>query len=245
MVEDVFRVQERFFDAGALRRELERRLERAGVDVVRAAHALAVARGEGGGIELRWRTSDEERVTTAARVYNCTYASLNGMLSDSGLPLVPLRYERAEVALVQPPPALRGVGITVVCGPFFSFSPFPMRSGLHALSHVRYTPAQAWHDGEQRVRTSDPRGLVRAPRTSRVRHMLQDAQRYVPSLREARYVESLWETKAVLPRSEGDDGRPILLRHDHGLPGLTCVLGGKVDNVYDVLDELDVAERAA
>jgi hypothetical protein len=40
----------------------------------------------------------------------------------------------------------------------------------------------------------------------------------------------------VLPRSEVDDSRPVLYRQDCGLPGLTCMLGAKIDNIYDVLE---------
>ena len=36
-----------------------------------------------------------------------------------------------------------------------------------------------------------------------------------------------------------DDGRPILLQQDAGLAGLHCVLGSKLDNIYDVLDSID------
>src|SRR5712691_4582285 len=47
------------------------------------------------------------------------------LLGASGARCVPLRHELAEVALVEPPPALRGCAVTVMCGPFFSLMPFP------------------------------------------------------------------------------------------------------------------------
>ena len=56
-----------------------------------------------------------------------------------------------------------------------------------------------------------------------------------PILAKCEYQRSLWEVKTVLPRSEADDSRPILFRPHHGLRGLHCVMGGKIDNVYDVL----------
>jgi hypothetical protein len=49
--------------------------------------------------------------------------------------------------------------------------------------------------------------------------------------------------KTVLPASERDDGRPILVRHDVGLPGLTCVLAAKIDNVFDMLDAVPLPAR--
>ena len=49
-------------------------------------------------------------------------------------------------------------------------------------------------------------------------------------------MDSLWEVKTVLPKNDEDDGRPILFVRDAGYPNLSCVMGSKIDNVYDVLD---------
>ena len=68
--------------------------------------------------------------------------------------------------------------------------------------------------------------------------MRRDAERYLPMMRDAQHVASLWETKTVLPRSAGDDSRPILVRRHLDAPGLISVLGGKIDSVYDIEDEL-------
>lgn len=38
------------------------------------------------------------------------------------------------------------------------------------------------------------------------------------------------------PAQAGDHGRPILFKRDHGIAGLTCIMGSKIDNVYDVMD---------
>jgi hypothetical protein len=68
--------------------------------------------------------------------------------------------------------------------------------------------------------------------------MQRDAERFLPFMRDAVYGSSLWETKTVLPRSAGDDSRPILVRQHDDAPGLVSVLGAKIDSVYDVEDEL-------
>jgi hypothetical protein len=76
--------------------------------------------------------------------------------------------------------------------------------------------------------------------------MSRDAARYVPMLADAEYVRSLWEVKTVLPTSEGDDGRPILFQTNIGMPNFHCVLGAKLDNVFDALAQIDlIAEPAA
>jgi hypothetical protein len=40
-------------------------------------------------------------------------------------------------------------------------------------------------------------------------------------------------------KNESDDGRPILFEKHPELPGCYSILGGKIDNIYDVLEKLD------
>jgi hypothetical protein len=69
-------------------------------------------------------------------------------------------------------------------------------------------------------------------------HMVRDAARYLPVMRHCRYSDSLWEVKTVMPRSEQDDSRPILLQRNPQFPMCLTVLGAKIDSVYDVEDAL-------
>ena len=62
------------------------------------------------------------------------------------------------------------------------------------------------------------------------------AERYLPCMVDCDYEDSLWEVRTVLPMSEYDDSRPILYVEDCGLKGLTCILGAKIDNIYDMID---------
>ncbi|MGZ9190328.1 MAG: D amino acid oxidase (DAO) family protein, partial [Nitrospira sp.] len=139
-----------------------------------------------------------------------------------------------EMALMQAPPVLAGLGVTVMDGPFFSMMPFPAR-GLHTLSHVRYTPHMHWID----QRGIDPyQKLSDYDRVTRVDRMVRDVGRYLPAVLETTYMDSLFEVKTVLVKNEGDDGRPILFETHAALPGFYSVLGGKIDNIYDVLEKL-------
>ena len=68
--------------------------------------------------------------------------------------------------------------------------------------------------------------------------MQRDAVRYLPCMKGVRPVTSLFETKTVLLRNEGDDGRPILLHQNPVQPGYRTILGGKLDNIYDLFEAL-------
>ena len=235
MIEEVFAVQEYVFDAFKLRDLMRRRIEQSGVELRLGESVRRVATGPNGLLEVHTPAGKY----VAEEVYNCTYSGLNRVLRDSGLPDIPLKHEMAEVALIQPPKALEGIGITVMCGPFFSTLPFPGR-GLHSLTHVSFTPQFSWTEGlGDASQEATGRELMAQPRVTMVSRMIEHASRFVPALAESRYVDSLWELKTVLPRNEDDDGRPILLRRDCGLPGLHCVLGAKIDNIYDLFDEVD------
>ena len=70
--------------------------------------------------------------------------------------------------------------------------------------------------------------------------MKYDAKRYIPVLEECVYKKSLFEVKTVLPRSEEDDSRPILFKPNYGaIKGFHCIMGGKIDNIYDVIESIE------
>jgi hypothetical protein len=75
--------------------------------------------------------------------------------------------------------------------------------------------------------------------------MIRDAARYLPALESCEHADSLWEIKAVMPRSEQDDSRPILFRESPDIPGLFSVLGAKIDSIYDVEAELSAVHAGA
>jgi glycine/D-amino acid oxidase-like deaminating enzyme len=234
-VEAVFRVREFAFDAVKVRERVSRRLTTAGVRVLLGSEVRRICAAPNSlVVEIERGGATEE--LPAEQVLNCTYSRINQINRASQLPAIPLKHEIAEIALIEPPDQLRRAGVTVMCGPFFSTMPFPPRQ-LHSFTHVRYTPHTEWNESAESG--GDPYEYLESARlTSAYPRMLADAARYLPVMRGSHYVESLYEVKTLLPQSEVDDSRPILYRADHGLKSYICILGGKFDNVYDVLEDL-------
>ena len=165
-------------------------------------------------------------------VFNCTYSRTNHIegLGTAGLKM---KHEITEMALVQLPESLKGIALTVMDGPFFSLMPFPAKNA-HTLSHVRYTPHVSWMDHP----SIDPYAVLsKYPKISMFGHMQRDTARYLPEIMNATYLESLFEVKTVLINNEDNDGRPILFQ-----PGTLAntwhVLGGKIDNIFDILEKV-------
>ena len=240
LIEEIFQVKEYAFDAVKLREHLRRELQQTGVELLLKTQISQVEGISNNKIRLHYidqSGSQNQGFINASRVFNCTYSHINQILSDSRLPLIPLKHEVTEMVVLELPEELQGIGVTVMCGPFFSFMPFPPLA-LHTMSHVRYTPHHFWLDTEGNYR--DPyQHLKKLSRKSNAEYILKDAQRYIPALGKARHLDSIWEVKTVLPQSEVDDSRPILIKKDYGIPGFTCIMGGKIDNIYDVLEELE------
>jgi glycine/D-amino acid oxidase-like deaminating enzyme len=237
-VEEVFRTTEYAFDAVKLKDLMAERVARAGVEVRLETSAERVWPLPGGAVRVRVTSPGTEAELIAGAVFCCAYGQTNAVAAASGLPVIPLKHELAEMALVEVPTPLKGLGVTVMDGPFFSCMPFPPRE-LHTLSHVRYTPHTHWYDGlpgEPHVPAYQV--FDSAQKRTAFPHMVRDAARFLPPLTACEYRGSLWEVKTVLPRSESDDSRPILFRPDHGIPNYHVVMGGKIDNVYDVCDEI-------
>jgi glycine/D-amino acid oxidase-like deaminating enzyme len=237
LIEDVFLVEEYAFNSTQLAEWAVKELQDLGVEIHYETRALEISRSSSdkGLIVATQSKSGTNSFITCRYVFNCTYSGLNQFSGDFPGTQTGLKQEVTEMALMQVPDVLKDLGVTVMDGPFFSMMPFPARQ-LHTLSHVRYTPHFNWKD-EQGV---DPyKRLELYDRATRVDRMVRDVGRYLPAALDSKYVDSLFEVKTILVKNEGDDGRPILFEKHMELPGCYSILGGKIDNIYDVLEKLD------
>ena len=244
-IEAVFSTKEFAFDAQKLLQSVLEKLD-GKVEISLGAEVTEVRKNSTGQLEISYSTREGVERCEVDQVFNCTYSRINFLNSASNIMSIPLKHEMTEMCLVQVPEELRNVGITVMCGPFFSVMPFPSvrYEGLvvHSFSHVRYTPHYEWMDGNGKYIDAHER-LKKDPKNSAWNYMRKDASRYIPLLEDCQYIRSLWEVKTVLPRSETDDSRPILCRFNYGMKGYHCIMGGKIDNIYDAIKAIQTELR--
>ncbi|MCW8327457.1 FAD-binding oxidoreductase [Photobacterium sp. SDRW27] len=239
MIDGIFSTKEYAFDSTILKQTMLDRLQNAGGKILfnHQVHKINYDESKRN-LNLTVSCNDNYITISAKQVFNCTYSMLNSVLSESKLELIPLRHEMTEMCIVDVPSELKNVGITVMCGPFFSTMPFPSKNA-HSFSHVRYTPHYEWNDRDGARYIDAHKHFNEADRRSAWKKMKYDAQRYIPILNELQYQESIWEVKTILPRSDSDDSRPILFRENYLYPGFHCVMGGKIDNVYDAIETIN------
>jgi glycine/D-amino acid oxidase-like deaminating enzyme len=227
-VEELFVVDEAAFDANALRSHFQQKLSENEIEVNLQTTVSHIACGE----KFILRVGNEE--ISADYVLNCTYSGLNHVSADITLQ-TQIKQEMTEMALVEVPEELKKYGLTVMDGPFFSLMPFPAEK-LFSLSHVRYTPHFQWLDSQE---TNPYRAMQEYEFVTRFERMKRDAMRFVPKISEVVYKKSLLEVKTVLVHNEVDDGRPILFEKNQKHPRFISILGGKIDNIYDIVEKLD------
>ncbi|MDY5184589.1 FAD-dependent oxidoreductase [Helicobacter trogontum] len=230
LISEVFSVREYVFNSDILREILSSKLKKAHCEVTlnTKVHYVKSAMT---GVEIG--LSNDTKIY-AHRVFNCTYAGLNELLLHSELPPLNLKAEITEMALVEIPKILHNISVTVMDGAFFSFMPFPTKN-LYTLSHVRYTPHMSFMD---KGNLDNYQNLEQYSKDSRFMYMIYDAKRYMPILNECIYKDSIFEIKIVSIKNEQDDGRPIIFTKDYGIKNFYNVLGGKIDNIYDILNHI-------
>ena len=150
-IEETFSTVEYAFNANILKEIMHNRQEEAGVDIRLHTEVVSLVKpGERFAVTLK--SNNTTQYLEADQVFNCTYSRLNFLLTQSGLEIIPLKQEMTEMCLIEVPDVLQKIGLTIMCGPFFSIMPFPDRN-LHSFSHVRYTPHYEWYDRDNYLDT--------------------------------------------------------------------------------------------
>ena len=139
MCDGAFLTQEYTYDAQILKDYfLERIAGMSNVEIIYGARLSDIHR-DGDHYEV---SLTDGRKFEAPFVLNATYASVNQVNNLAGFDPFRIKYELCEIILTEPSPALSGIGLTVMDGPFFSIMPFG-KTGMHSLTSVTFTPHTA------------------------------------------------------------------------------------------------------
>jgi hypothetical protein len=190
----------------------------------------------------------EKQKIEAPFVLNATYASINQIQNLLGYEMFKIKYELCEIILCDVNDNLKGVGLTVMDGPFFSIMPFG-KTEYHSLTAVTFTPHIACKESLPRFdcqKRSDgfcsPLQLGNcndcpAKPESAWPYMSHLARKYMRDDLSFEFNSTLYSMKPILLASEIDDSRPTVIRTFSEEPTFVSVLSGKINTVYD-LDEI-------
>jgi glycine/D-amino acid oxidase-like deaminating enzyme len=232
MIERLYEVEEKVFDVDRLRDLMIERTVRAKVNIIHNEEVIGIEQFK----DSILVKTNKGFVGEFDFVVNCTYSGIN-LLSESAH--AKCIHRVSEMALIKVPDKIKNVSLTVMDGPFFSLMPYPSAGpGVYSLSHVRYTHHCTLKEDKIFQRLYNNPSLLNTAYSSNYKYMLNDAIRFLPILEDALYIKSIWELKTTLALSEENDSRPILFKQDENIKGYFLVLGGKIDNIYDLETEI-------
>ena len=229
-IASVYKVNEFLFDAKKIKDSLLNKLEGKNIKKLLSSEVEKI---EKSGSEFTLRLAGKSESIKSKKIFNCTYSNINYIHSNNNIPLLDLKHEITETCLIRPNEFFKDKGITIMDGPFLSILPFPSIKNTHSFTHVSYTPHYEWFD---KVKPIGPDNLLaNYNKKSNWIKMLKDAEKYIQNPNEYfTYKYSNWEVKSVLASSEFDDSRPILYKKDFFYKNYSCILGAKIDNIYDI-----------
>lgn len=246
MCDGVFRTREYTYDAMILKDYFLNELEQYGSSVV-IKYGVKICSIEKGNETYVIRTEEGESYESAF-VLNSTYAGTNQILEMAGFEKFGIKYELCEIILCDVNEKLKGVGFTVMDGPFFSIMPFG-KTGLHSLTSVTFTPHTTSYDPVPTFSCqAESKGFCTTKRLGNCNdcpakpvtafpYMANLARKYMLDDYRFEYRNSLFSMKPILMSSEIDDSRPTVIREYSKNPTFVGVLSGKINTVYD-LDEV-------
>lgn len=216
-IELVIEVEESWMDPHVLQAEIEKKLTESEVALHLGTHAT------------------REMLESFDVIIIATYAHLNE--------LIPSEYHREyQFEICEKPvvriPGFENLGIVVMDGPFMCVDPWG-KSGLHVMGNV----VHAIHATNTGMTPLVPEvllpflnnGLIKNPPRTNFDAFIETGRRYIPDLKDAEHIGSLFTIRTVLPRMDASDARPTIVsrlddRHIR-------IFSGKIGNCVEAAQE--------
>ncbi|MGB9368058.1 MAG: FAD-dependent oxidoreductase [Xanthobacteraceae bacterium] len=213
---DSVKVREASFDPDILRALVKNKLHDSGVNVQLGSRCC-------GQIE-----NEFDRIIVAA------YASTNTLLSAMGLPTEKYQFEVCEKPVVRLPASFAKTDIVIMDGPFLSIGPMG-RSGTYVVGHA----VHAIHSSNVGYEPEIPKGMesylnkgiIRGPTRTNFRKFIEAGQQFIPELKSAEHVGSMYTIRAVLPDRDDTDERPTIV--ELARKNIISIFSGKIGNCVE------------
>ncbi|MBR9921670.1 MAG: FAD-binding oxidoreductase [Bacteroidetes bacterium] len=242
-LEALYLTREHTFDPVLIAQYYREKLANSGVEVRMECKAAFAERQNNSWMVDTINDAGEKNPIRATAVLNATYASTNSLNSLFGVREIDLMHEISEIALLHAP-ALKGMGLTVMDGPFGSIMPYG-RTGLHSLSSVAYTHHEVSYKNQPVFNCQDRRADCRPDQLancntcpeqpgSNFRKMQVQMSQYFSQSTDWQHFQSYFTIKSKLKASHIDDGRPTEISLLHENPHFYCIFAGKINSIYEV-----------
>ncbi len=198
------------------------------------------------GVKLFLNTEFNESLSSGYDlVVNATYANLNFLFENKKESQKEYQFEICEKLVLKLPEQFKGLSVVVVDGPFFCIDPYA-GTGFHVMGNV----VHAIHKTNNGLFPEIPeefkgllnRGIIKNPPITNFEKFIESATFFMPEIKDAEHVGSMYTVRTVLPRVEKTDERPTLVyKVDNKLIN---IFSGKIGNsVQAALDTVEIVKK--
>lgn len=173
-------------------------------------------------------------------VINCTYANINGILSDTEQ--MECQFELCEKPVVQLPIEYKGVSLVIMDGPFMCLDPYGS-TDYHVLGNV----VHAIHSSnvgkfpiiDEKYAPLLNRGVVPADEligVTKIDKFIESANVFLKGFSNLKHIGSMFTVRTVLPKRDHDDARPTFIKQHNSK--VFSVFSGKITTCVESAMEL-------
>jgi len=179
----------------------------------------------------------KEVIEVFDKVVNCTYANMN-CITDNFMQR-DYHFELCEKPVIKLPEKFRNKSIVVMDGPFMCVDPFG-KTGYSIMGHVEHAIHMRSFGKSpeipEKFKELLNQGVVKNPPTTNIKKFLEDGGRFIPGLKEAEHVGSMYTIRTVLPNVDDTDTRPTIVTAVNDK--LINVFAGKFSQCVDAADKV-------
>ncbi|RJQ14846.1 FAD-binding oxidoreductase [Candidatus Parcubacteria bacterium] len=170
----------------------------------------------------------------------CMYADNNEFTESLGIPSQDYQYELCEKIVIKLPDQFKNKSIVIMDGPFMCVDPFG-KTNLFLMGNV----VHAIHHSNVGKHPEIPsefipllnRGVIKNPPITNFSLFIDSAAEFIPAIKQAEHVGSMYTVRTVLANVDKTDKRPTLV--DRVAPNIVRVFSGKIGTCVQAAQEVE------
>lgn len=172
-------------------------------------------------------------------VVNCSYAGLNHIFKNFDNLVKDYQFELCEKPILKLPDVFKRKSVVVMDGPFFCIDPYS-DTDLHLMGNV----VHALHSTNTGLFPEIPdeyqplmnKGIIKNPPVSNISKFIEVASKFMPEIKRAKHIGSMYTIRTVLPNVDHTDERPTIVEKTKDK--IINVFSGKLGNCVQAADEV-------
>lgn len=183
--------------------------------------------------------ADEARLKNYDFVVLCAYAGTNSLLRSMPEIQQDYQFELCEKPVLKLPKNFQNKSIVVMDGPFMCIDPLGA-TGLSVMGNVVHAIYQTnigkYPQIDERFKPLLNQGIIQNPPLTNFKHFIDSAVEFMPEIKKAEHIGSMFTIRTVLPYKDVTDERPTIVKKINDK--MAAVFSGKIGNCVEAAEEV-------